>query len=589
MSRPFLAALVSLLVVASSSLSPGGDAAPEPLVANSTLARMPVKEITFFKDGHAFVLHEGTLPADEKGDILLDYLPAPVLGTFWPYSSDPAIKLKGVTAGTRAVSVERTALDMRSLLEANLGARVVVKEGGLTYHATIVGIPERGSPELAATSPPNTPPQPGQKGSMILLATDEGTKAVPIDRIQDVTFRDEPKTSGRSEEFRNLMTLQVAWPEGKRKDTARIGMAYLQRGIRWIPSYKVTIDGKGHAHVELSATLLNEMTDLNDVTAHLVIGAPTFAFKGTLDPISLQQAMAELSPYFQEGTQSASMLSNAIMTQTARMSEYRQVQPAAEGPGTLGPQVGDGSANEDLFVFTIEHVSLRRGERMVLPVVEYDLEYRDIYTLDFPIAPPAEVVQQFHFEQKNEIARLLAAPKVIHQIRLANRSLYPLTTAPALIVENDRVLAQGMMTYTARGASTDLAVTAAVGIQVRKTEVEAGRVPNAEQWQNEQFMRIDLAGTICLVNFGDKPVEIEVTRHVLGELDLADHDGAIAKVNTLEEGFGGGGGGNPYWWHWYSWPYWWHHFNAIGRATWKVKLDAGKNVDLGYKWHYYWR
>ena len=45
----------------------------------------------------------------------------------------------------------------------------------------------------------------------------------------------------------------------------------------------------------------------------------------------------------------------------------------------------------------------------------------------------------------------------------------------------------------------------------------------------------------------------------------------------------------PTWWGWYSWPYWWNHFNGIGRITWKVKLEPGKNVDLGYKWHYYWR
>jgi hypothetical protein len=47
-----------------------------------TLAKMPVKEITVFKDGHAFVLHEGPLPTDGAGNVVLDYLPAPVLGTF---------------------------------------------------------------------------------------------------------------------------------------------------------------------------------------------------------------------------------------------------------------------------------------------------------------------------------------------------------------------------------------------------------------------------------------------------------------------------------------------------------------------------
>ena len=63
---------------------------PAPL---SALARMPVKEITIFKDGHAFLLHEGQMPTDAAGNVIMDYLPAPVLGTFWPYSSNKDLKL----------------------------------------------------------------------------------------------------------------------------------------------------------------------------------------------------------------------------------------------------------------------------------------------------------------------------------------------------------------------------------------------------------------------------------------------------------------------------------------------------------------
>src|SRR2546430_17578214 len=81
---------------------------PAPLTA---MARMPVKEITIFKDGHALLLHDATMPTDADGNVLLDYLPAPVLGTFWPYSSDKNVKLTSVVAGQRRVRVEGTALN----------------------------------------------------------------------------------------------------------------------------------------------------------------------------------------------------------------------------------------------------------------------------------------------------------------------------------------------------------------------------------------------------------------------------------------------------------------------------------------------
>jgi hypothetical protein len=48
-------------------------------------------------------------------------------------------------------------------------------------------------------------------------------------------------------------------------------------------------------------------------------------------------------------------------------------------------------------------------------------------------------------------------------------------------------------------------------------------------------------------------------------------------------------GNGPSWWGWYSWPSWWHQLNGVGRITWKIDLAAGKSVDLGYTWHYFWR
>jgi hypothetical protein len=75
------------------------------------------------------VLHEGKMPTDAAGNVLLDHLPTPVIGTFWPYSVDKSAKLVGVTAARRRVLIEQTALTLRDLLETNVGAEVLVNEG----------------------------------------------------------------------------------------------------------------------------------------------------------------------------------------------------------------------------------------------------------------------------------------------------------------------------------------------------------------------------------------------------------------------------------------------------------------------------
>src|SRR5687768_12493957 len=100
----------------------------DPATPLTALARMPVKEITVFKDGHAFVQHAGKMPVDDPGNVVLDALPQPVLGTFWPYSSDKAAKLASVTASVRKVKLDRTALTLRELIEANVGAQATITE-----------------------------------------------------------------------------------------------------------------------------------------------------------------------------------------------------------------------------------------------------------------------------------------------------------------------------------------------------------------------------------------------------------------------------------------------------------------------------
>ena len=591
---------VAAILLFCASIASADEAAPL-----SALAKMPVREVTVFKDGHALMLHSGKMPVEASGDVLMDYLPAPVLGTFWPYSSDKDVKLTAVVAGKRKVLVERTSLSVRELLEGNVGAEVFVNETplsgaatnpeGLAYAATIVGLPERSSKELEATSPPGEGEKLPQKGTIVLLKTKEGVKAVGIDRIQQVTFRGPHKPMVASEEFRNLLRLKLDWGDRQPAKEADMGLLYLQKGIRWIPSYKLVIDGQaghprsGSAAVQLNATLINELADLDDVTANLVVGVPKFDFAETADPIGMGQTVAQLSPYFQPNSQTPYAFSNAIMTQQAmpaRMSErMNQGQPA---PADLGPEIGPAEKNEDLFVYTLRHVTLKKGQRMVVPVKSFDLKYEDIFTVDIGMSPPREVRRNYNYQQQAEIAKLFLAPKAMHVLRLTNTSKYPITTAPALIMSGAQVLGQGMTTYTSAGGTLDLPITTAVEIQVTKSDKETSRDHNAASWEGATLAKINLEGTISLTNNRPTSARIEVTRHVLGNATKADHDGHVEMQNVFEDDALGPLHAYPDWWGWYAWPGWWNHFNGIAKVTWKLDLPPGKSAELNYSWNYYW-
>src|SRR5207237_939951 len=167
--------------------------------------------------------------------------------------SDKSAKLASVTASVRKVKLERTTLTLRELIEANVGAQATITEmpvvsGGtdpqpIKYAATIAEVLNQTGEELEATSPPNTGEKLPVKGTVVLLKTNTGTKAVNIDRIVDVTFAKDPATRLAQEEFRNLLTLRLDWAGKQPAKQAEVGMLYLQKGVRWIPNYKVTLDG----------------------------------------------------------------------------------------------------------------------------------------------------------------------------------------------------------------------------------------------------------------------------------------------------------------------------------------------------------
>ncbi len=572
------------------SASPAAKAIPL-----ASVEKMPVREVTIFKDGHAFLTHESEMPTDEQGNVQLDYQLQPVLGTFWPYSADPKAKLKATSARNRRVSVERTALNLAALIEANTGAQAIITEipsvpqqPPKTYPAKIAGLLTRTSEELQTARPANAPESLPVKSDVVLLETPEGTKALPIARIQDVTFPQAPTSKLAEEEFRSILSMQMQW-EGEAAKTAKVGLIYLQLGLRWIPNYKVTIDAQGNAHVELQATLVNELTDLENVRVNLVVGVPTFAFKDSADPISLQQTLVQLSQHFNRDTQTRfSNFSNAIMTQQAMPMQIPQGGESPTRTLNLGPEVGAGDQTEDLFIFPIENVSLKSGERMVIPVASFDLKYKDVYTLDIPWLPPSEIASHANQDQLREMDKFRMTPQVIHKLRLDNSSSFPLTTAPALILYKGLPQAQSLMTYTAKGGTVDLPVTNAGDIRATKSDLETGREPNALNINGNNYTRITVGGKISLKNYRKEAVELEISRYVIGNMDEAQNGGRIDKGDIFDhQMLMGAGAGTPFWAS-YNWPSGLRSVNGVGRAFWKVTLEPGAATELGYGFHYFW-
>jgi hypothetical protein len=559
--------------------------------AAGTLSKLPVREVTVFKDGNAFVLHEGSLPVDANGEIVLDNLPTPVIGTFWPYQVHG--KLRGVVATRQPVTTQRPALSVYDLLKANIGADVtIIETPERRFDAKILDIPQptpsdtTGSESDSARSPSPPGYRPPEQAEVILLQTKDGVLARPLTSISQVVFKVPPRQSAATPELRNLLRLQLDGPRRAAGEQVGVGMAYLQRGLRWIPSYRLALDGKGHSHIDMQATVANELVNLQNATVNLVIGVPSFAFKDTIDPLALQDTFARLSPLFMPGSRTANALSNAIQTQAAAPSYARMNEDMGEPPGNAAT-VEAGGSSEDFYVFTAKNVTLRKGERQAFPLAQYDLPYEDIYTLEAPAKPPVDVYRELNYDQQRAISQSLAAPSVMHKIRLSNSSTQPLTTAPTLIESNGRLLAQTLMTYTASGGRSDLDLAPAVDVTVKRQETEGKRTPNAIKWRDYDYARVDVDGRLVVTSFHDAPIKMELTQQFLGTVDRAEQGGQIRKLGLGDEEDTGPETNLPTWWNYNSGD--WRAVNGLSTVKWAITVPAKGQIELPYAYHYFWR
>jgi hypothetical protein len=526
--------------------------------------KLPVRDVTVFKDGHAYLIRETALP-EGTARVVIEELPAPVLGTFWPFATGGA-QLVSAKAGREVVPQDVVAMDVRQIASANTGKQVVVvTHSGERVEGRLLGVPSR-------------QPTPTD-GELLLLETQHGTRVVPLGQVRDLEVRGEFTGKIRTEQSKERLSLTVAGGG----PGATIGVMYVQRGLRWIPAYRLDLDGNGKAVMQFEATLVNDLIDLEHATVNFVVGVPKFEFESLVDPISLQQEMAQvanagnLAGNAYRQYEARNVLSNSLRTQSAAFH-----QPSGQEP----VPTSDGASAEDLFVFTVRDVSLKKGERLVLPIASFDLTYRDVYRLDVAFAPPVEFRQGLHSERAVELARLLAAPKARHVVRLRNGTDAPLTTAPVLVLAGGRVLSQSRVTYCSKGREVDLEINAAIDVRVETGEGEVKRDAGRVRFGNDDYGRIDVMGSITLWNGKPEPIEVEVTRRVLGLADTVGQDGSKKQLDLVQVW---DAGPLPGWWGWWNWPSWWFAHNGFAELRWQVKLEPGAVTKLEASWHYFWR
>ncbi len=330
----------------------------------------------------------------------------------------------------------------------------------------------------------------------------------------------------------------------------KLGMAYLRKGITWIPEYSLRVIDESTAELTLRATLVNEADDLIGTDVHFVVGVPSFRHTEYLTPIAVGQTIravaAGLPAQFQ-----GQLVSNAIMARAGRVPDQRpaasetETRPVPVDTGEIErliqglPQI-DSAGASDFTVYTKKGLTLRKGEKALVTVFRRKITFSHYYRWHSP-------------------------GDLKHYLVLHNETDTAWTTGPVLAASGAGPLCQDLIEYTPRAGRYELPVTTAVNINTKVSESEVDRKLKTHEPAHNHFLDlVVIEGRLQVQNFEERAIELEVQRTAPGLLTSVSDDGGIrqdvGKLKLTER---------------------------EGWVSWKLKLEPAEKCELTYRYERY--
>ncbi len=364
-----------------------------------------------------------------------------------------------------------------------------------------------------------------------MLKTETGVMLLRADSVARIEILDtQPNLSKPKSEKQVRLGIKTEGAKDGQKIT--LGVAALERGIRWIPAYRVEVKGDPikEAKLELEANVINDLADLNNSEINFVVGVPHFLFQDTASPLSINTAFAGVSSNFRRDERNN--YSNAISSQVASYSMDGVDKDAS--PTILQEEKTTSFSAEQLYLYQTNQLNLKKGERATMRLFSLTVPCTEVFewTINDVNDAHARYLNSNYSGQGQQITSLQdLTTKVWYALKLKNTTGMPWTTAPAISFREWKPLGQDMLKFTTIGGEEVLRVTPATEVVGTHTLEEKERVRQKLRWNGSDydFDLVTVVGTIKLRNVKKQPVELVLTRNLVGEVTSASDDGKITK------------------------------------------------------------
>jgi len=555
---------VVLAVLGTAGVAPAAESGPIVTVPSR------VESLALFKNGLGYFVTTVEAPAGQR---VFRVRPpgAGTHGTYWvSYPQD--LPVESVVALEVEAAKDSPATSVYHLLKANVGVKVRVHLGQELVQGMIEGVLEE------SARPEPRPYDPGRSvaleldgyargGRAVLIRTEMELVVVEAGQIQRVDFVEgQPKRTWAQPEKRMLLEVRLGPSLGSAPaGGGRLTVSYLAKGVTWTPSYQVDISQADKARISASALVVNEVTDLEEASVSLVTGYPHLQFADIVSPLALKENLAGFLEALVRGESTRGDQARAARVATQRVA-YNMASMGGGG-GAMGamPVYGAeqaGKTAEDLFLYPLAGVQLKRDQVGYYPLFTAEVPYEHVYKWDIPD----------YVNERDRYAYQAAEPQeeqpevVWHVVRLINTTQTPWTTAPAMTAKDGAILGQDTLLYTPPGAKKDLKLTQAVNVRADQAERETQRQRDALVMYDGHFDLVTVEGTLSATNLQDREIALEIAKTLSGQVKSTDPE---AKEEKLAKGL--------------------LRMNGLQKLTWQLCLQPNETRQLKYVYDVYVR
>ena len=548
----------------------------------NTVSDAPIRRVVVYKDGHCFTQRELVV---NSATATLAELPHAVLGAVWAYSRDSKVQVAQLRASWQEFGRRVAPQSVAELLVLNDGAEVTMElmfpapqegasqtvrteqhTGKLRVFKPAISYkdayPTHDPPPAYSPQPISTPrprrewtpywyaPQPtsdyvqdewSRMASQcnFALETPRGMVMFTPAQVKRVEFLGN-YVKERSATVREPQ-LEIHLNGAKAGQRTTVVLAALERGIRWIPEYRLVLPpDKGKATLELHATLINELCDLRDAEVTLAVGAPQFLMKDEISPLAMRETFRQLSRWFGEPDD---VYRRAIGGQVGFGDALLRAAPAAaneSGMGISAPSplpLPDALPQTEAQATVLPQLSLIPLGRISLPkdaiaqhavlqeslpftracywAIDLTQQERANYSWYRPDPRRFRTFEELAYEL---MQRRNLSGEVQDALLLKNESRLAWTTAPITVVQNGAPIAQDILLFTPQGADALVVLGPAPQVSLSHTMSSETRGHSFERMETEQ------RGVIRVTNSRSEAVLMVVRVRFMGHYRSATRE-----------------------------------------------------------------